>query len=71
MADTLEAFVEKLQKEGVLAGQEAAERLLAKAHKEAEAILASGGKRGRIPELWDGRAAERAAAVLAAELGVP
>jgi UDP-N-acetylglucosamine 2-epimerase (non-hydrolysing) len=38
---------------------------------EAEVILATGGKRGRIPELWDGRAAERAAAVLAAELGVP
>jgi UDP-N-acetylglucosamine 2-epimerase (non-hydrolysing) len=37
---------------------------------EAGAILATGGKRGRIPELWDGRAAERAAAVLAAELGV-
>jgi vacuolar-type H+-ATPase subunit E/Vma4 len=40
MADTIEAFVEKLQKEGVLAGQDAAERLLAKAQKEAEAILA-------------------------------
>jgi UDP-N-acetylglucosamine 2-epimerase (non-hydrolysing) len=26
-----------------------------------DAILASGGKRGRVPELWDGRAAERIA----------
>jgi UDP-N-acetylglucosamine 2-epimerase (non-hydrolysing) len=33
-----------------------------------EAILASGGKRGRVPERWDGRAAERIAADLAAWL---
>lgn len=33
--------------------------------KAAEGVLASGGKRGRIPELWDGRAAERIAAHLA------
>jgi len=31
-------------------------------------ILASGGKRGRVPEYWDGRAAERVAAHLAAWL---
>ena len=31
-------------------------------------ILATGGKRGRAPELWDGRAAERIAAHLAAWL---
>jgi UDP-N-acetylglucosamine 2-epimerase (non-hydrolysing) len=30
-----------------------------------EEILATGGKRGRTPELWDGRAAERIAAHLA------
>ncbi|NMG75986.1 non-hydrolyzing UDP-N-acetylglucosamine 2-epimerase [Aromatoleum diolicum] len=30
----------------------------------AEAVLAGGGKRGRIPEYWDGRAAERIAAHL-------
>ena len=29
-----------------------------------EEILATGGKRGRAPELWDGKAAERIAAVL-------
>jgi UDP-N-acetylglucosamine 2-epimerase (non-hydrolysing) len=34
-------------------------------------ILAGGWKRGRIPELWDGHAAERAAAVLAAFVGGP
>jgi UDP-N-acetylglucosamine 2-epimerase (non-hydrolysing) len=28
-------------------------------------ILATGGKRGRVPELWDGRSAERIAAHLA------
>ncbi|THF63662.1 UDP-N-acetylglucosamine 2-epimerase (non-hydrolyzing) [Pseudothauera nasutitermitis] len=31
----------------------------------AEEVLANGGKRGRVPELWDGRAAERIAAHLA------
>jgi len=33
-----------------------------------EDILATGGKRGRLPELWDGRAAERIAAHLAGHL---
>ena len=28
-------------------------------------IIAGGGKRGRVPELWDGRAAERIAADMA------
>jgi UDP-N-acetylglucosamine 2-epimerase (non-hydrolysing) len=28
-------------------------------------VLATGGKRGRVPELWDGRAAQRIAAHLA------
>ncbi|MCC6198216.1 MAG: UDP-N-acetylglucosamine 2-epimerase (non-hydrolyzing) [Burkholderiales bacterium] len=35
-----------------------------------QAVLAGGGKRGRIPELWDGHAAERIAADLASWLGV-
>jgi UDP-N-acetylglucosamine 2-epimerase (non-hydrolysing) len=29
-----------------------------------EEVLATGGKRGRVPELWDGRAAERIASHL-------
>ena len=33
-------------------------------HSAVEEILRSGGKRGRRPELWDGHAAERIAAVL-------
>jgi UDP-N-acetylglucosamine 2-epimerase (non-hydrolysing) len=32
-------------------------------------VLRTGGKRGRRPELWDGRAAERIAAVLAGRFG--
>jgi UDP-N-acetylglucosamine 2-epimerase (non-hydrolysing) len=32
-------------------------------------VIASGGKRGRVPELWDGHAAERIAEHLAAWLG--
>ena len=31
---------------------------------EALAILDGGGKAGRVPELWDGQAAQRIAAVL-------
>jgi UDP-N-acetylglucosamine 2-epimerase (non-hydrolysing) len=31
-------------------------------------IVRTGGKAGRIPELWDGRAAERIAAVLSRRL---
>jgi UDP-N-acetylglucosamine 2-epimerase (non-hydrolysing) len=34
-----------------------------------DSILANGGKRGRVPELWDGRAADRIADDLAAWLG--
>lgn len=34
-----------------------------------EEILRTGGKRGRLPELWDGRASERIAAHLAGWLG--
>ncbi|MBF0589413.1 MAG: UDP-N-acetylglucosamine 2-epimerase (non-hydrolyzing) [Magnetococcales bacterium] len=37
--------------------------------REATAILGGGGKSGRIPELWDGRAAERIAAVLRTHFG--
>jgi hypothetical protein len=31
---------------------------------KARCILAGGGKRGRVPPLWDGKAAERIAAVI-------
>jgi UDP-N-acetylglucosamine 2-epimerase (non-hydrolysing) len=41
------------------------DRILTAARK----VLAGGGKAGRIPEYWDGHAAERIAAVLANELG--
>ena len=34
-----------------------------------EDILRTGGKKGRIPELWDGHAAERIAAFLQRWLG--
>ncbi len=34
-----------------------------------DGILRTGGKRGRMPELWDGRAAERIADALSAWLG--
>ncbi len=33
--------------------------------REVTVILSGAGKRGAIPELWDGRAGERIAAVLA------
>jgi UDP-N-acetylglucosamine 2-epimerase (non-hydrolysing) len=36
-----------------------------------DAILQTGGKRGRIPELWDGRTAERIAADLESWLAEP
>jgi UDP-N-acetylglucosamine 2-epimerase (non-hydrolysing) len=36
----------------------------------ADEILATGAKRGRMPELWDGRTAERIASHLAGWLGV-
>jgi UDP-N-acetylglucosamine 2-epimerase (non-hydrolysing) len=35
-----------------------------------DTVLANGGKRGRIPELWDGRAADRIAMDLASWLGL-
>jgi UDP-N-acetylglucosamine 2-epimerase (non-hydrolysing) len=41
----------------------------AKATAAVADILAHGGKRGRVPELWDGRAAERIAGHLVAWLG--
>jgi V/A-type H+-transporting ATPase subunit E len=39
MAETIEAFVAKLQKDGVEAGKQAADQLLADARKQAEAVV--------------------------------
>jgi UDP-N-acetylglucosamine 2-epimerase (non-hydrolysing) len=36
--------------------------------KEADKILDGNGKKGQIPELWDGKAAERIVSILAKEL---
>ena len=38
---------------------------------EVRKVLDGGGKRGRVPELWDGRAAERIVGVLANDLREP
>jgi UDP-N-acetylglucosamine 2-epimerase (non-hydrolysing) len=38
---------------------------------EVRKILQGGGKRGRVPERWDGRAAARIADVLGSDLGEP
>jgi UDP-N-acetylglucosamine 2-epimerase (non-hydrolysing) len=38
---------------------------------EVRKLLAGEGKRGRVPQLWDGRAAERIAGILASELERP
>ena len=46
-------------------------RDLAALHASVEAILAGGGKRGRLPELWDGRTAGRIAAHMAQWLRSP
>jgi UDP-N-acetylglucosamine 2-epimerase (non-hydrolysing) len=43
-------------------------RNIAEIRRHAEAILAGRGKQGRLPELWDGHAAERIAADLASWL---
>jgi UDP-N-acetylglucosamine 2-epimerase (non-hydrolysing) len=43
-------------------------RNIAEIRRHAEVILAGRGKRGRLPELWDGHAAERIAADLASWL---
>ena len=40
-------------------------------HAAIDAILAGGGKRGRLPELWDGRTAGRIAAHMAKWLRAP
>lgn len=51
MADSIEAFVAKLQTEGVQAGQAAADKLVADARKQAEQILADArAQAGKILE---------------------
>jgi len=39
MADTIESFVAKLQSEGIVAGQEAADKIIADAKRQAETII--------------------------------
>lgn len=47
MAETIESFVAKLQEEGVQAGKEAADKLLADAQKEADQIVAEAEAKAR------------------------
>jgi UDP-N-acetylglucosamine 2-epimerase (non-hydrolysing) len=42
---------------------------LARLKSEAARVLSGQGKRGRVPELWDGRAAERIADIVMADAG--
>jgi V/A-type H+-transporting ATPase subunit E len=47
MAESIEAFVKKLQEEGVDAGREAGRQILAEAEKQAEAILEEANERAK------------------------
>ena len=60
MRDTTERPITVDEGTNTLVGRDAARTL-----RLVDEILAGGGKRGRAPELWDGRAAERVAADLA------
>jgi UDP-N-acetylglucosamine 2-epimerase (non-hydrolysing) len=60
MRDNTERPITVEQGTNTLVGRETA-RILALV----DDILSTGGKRGRVPELWDGRAAQRIAAHLA------
>jgi UDP-N-acetylglucosamine 2-epimerase (non-hydrolysing) len=60
MRDNTERPITLEQGTNTLVGRDAR-----RAHECLEAILADGGKRGRVPEFWDGHAAERIAKDLA------
>ena len=63
LRDTTERPVTVEEGTNVVVGRDS-ERILAVVRE----VLAGGGKAGRVPELWDGHAAERIAAVLHARL---
>jgi len=65
MRDNTERPVTVLQGTNTLVGRNRSQALAC-----VDEILRTGGKRGRIPELWDGRAAERIADELYAWLGL-
>jgi len=58
MSDTIESFVAKLRQEGVQAGQEASEKLLAEARRQADEIVAQAHSQAKkIVEAADAQAA--------------
>ena len=59
LRDTTERPITVTEGTNLVVGTDPA-RILA----ELEAILATGGKSGRVPALWDGHAGERAAAAI-------
>ena len=65
MRDNTERPITVIQGTNTLVGRDVEQTLAC-----VDAIFAAGGKRGRVPELWDGHAAERIAADLTTWLGM-